>query len=121
MAEPTSSTAGIAIAAGTITLSGSILGVHYDALLAGFFGGLVSLSYLPAMSIARIAGTVAASALTAGFFAPVVASGAANYFSYLAGIGDPLRIATAAGIGLCAQVLVPSVFSYIRRKGGLQE
>jgi hypothetical protein len=29
MAEPVASTVGIAIAAGTITLSGSILGLHY--------------------------------------------------------------------------------------------
>lgn len=120
MAEPTSSTVGIAIAAGTITLSGSILGVHYDALLAGFFGGLVSLSYLPATSIARIAGTVAASALLAGFFAPVISMAAMNYFAWLAGTGDHTRIATAAGIGLCAQVAIPAVFNWIRLKGGAQ-
>jgi hypothetical protein len=119
MAEPTSSTAGIAIAAGTITLSGSILGVHYDALLAGFFGGLVSLSYLPSMSIPRIAGTVIASALTAGFFAPVLSVAAVNYFSWLAGTGDNARIAAAAAIGLCAQVAIPAIFNLIRKKGGL--
>lgn len=118
MAEPTSSTVGITIAAGTITLSGSIFGVHYDALLAGFFGGLVSLSYLPAMSIPRIAGTVVASALTAGFFAPVLAIAAVNSFSWLAGTGDHMRIATAAAIGLCAQVAIPAIFNWIRSKGG---
>ena len=120
MAEPTSSTAGIALAAGAITLSGSVLGVHYDALLAGFFGGLVSLSYLPAMSIPRTAWSVAAAALLAGLFAPVLSIASANYFTWLAGTGGQLRIATAAGIGLCAQVAIPALFTWIRKKGGAE-
>lgn len=118
MAEP--SITGIAIAAGTITLTGSILGVHYDALLAGFAGGLVALSYLPSMPAMRIAGTVVAASLLAGFFAPVLAFGAANYFPFLTGAGDSLRIAMAAGIGIFGQALIPAVLGYIRRKGGVE-
>lgn len=121
MAEPASSTAGIAIAAGTITLTGSILGVHYDALLAGFAGGLVALSYLPAMTVPRIAGTVAAASLLAGFFAPVIAMGALNYFPWMSGAGDSLRIATAAGLGIFGQALIPAVLGYIRKKGNVPE
>jgi len=120
MAEPASSTVGIAIAAGTITLTGSILGVHYDALTAGLFGGLVALSYLPSMSAARIAGSVATSSLLAGFFAPVIAAAALNYFPWLVGMGDYMRIAAAAALGISAQAIIPSVLSWIRMKGGAQ-
>lgn len=120
MAEPASSTAGIAIAAGTITLTGSILGVQYDALLAGFFGGLVSLSYLPPMPRTKLAGTVAGSSILAGYFAPVLAVGAAHYFPWLAGIGDIMRLACAAGLGVSAQAVIPAALSWIRRRGGAQ-
>ncbi|MBB3118612.1 hypothetical protein MJ904_15595 [Massilia sp. MB5] len=107
MTEPASSTASIALAAGTITLSGSVFGVQYDALLAGFFGGLVSLSYLPPMSALKIVGTVVGSALLAGFFAPVLAVAALHYFPWLQGVGDFTRIAGGAALGIAAQVLIP--------------
>ena len=71
MAEPASSTASIAIAAGTITLSGSVFGVQYDALLAGFFGGLVSLSYLPPMSALKIASKAEPATVLAIFSADI--------------------------------------------------
>lgn len=119
MAEPASSTVGIAIAAGTITLTGSILGVQYDALLAGLFGGLISLSYLPAMTLARIAGSVAGSSLLAGYFAPLFALGVANYFPFAAAAGEaPVRLASAAALGLGAQVMIPAAFAWLRRKSG---
>ncbi|MET3132854.1 hypothetical protein AAKU55_003135 [Oxalobacteraceae bacterium GrIS 1.11] len=119
MAEPASSTVGIAIAAGTITLTGSILGVQYDALLAGLAGGLVSLSYLPAMTWGRIAGSVAGSSLIAGWFAPLASIAAANYFPFVAGAGEStIRIAAAAALGLGAQVIIPAAFAWLRKKGG---
>jgi hypothetical protein len=114
MAEPASSTASIAIAAGTITLSGSVFGVQYDALLAGFFGGLVSLSYLPPMSGLKITGTVAGSALLAGFFAPVIAAAALHYFPWLHSVGDFMRLAGGAGLGIAAQVLIPAGLKRLR-------
>ena len=119
MAEPASSTVGIAIAAGTITLTGSILGVQYDALLAGLAGGLVSLSYLPAMTWGRIAGSVAGSSLIAGWFAPLASIAAANYFPFVGGAGEStIRIAAAAALGLGAQVIIPAAFTWLRKKGG---
>lgn len=116
MTEPAGSTASIALAAGTITLSGSVFGVQYDALLAGFFGGLVSLSYLPPMSAWKIVGTVAGSALLAGFFAPVLAVAALHYFPWLLGVGDFARLAGGAALGIAAQVLIPAG---LRRLGSL--
>lgn len=121
MPEPAASTAGIAIAAGTITLTGSILGVQYDALLAGLFGGLVSLSYLPAMTWGRIAGSVAGSSLIGGWFAPLASAAAANYFPFVAGAGESaVRIAAAAALGLSAQVAIPGVLAWARSKWGAQ-
>lgn len=121
MAEPAASTVGIAIAAGTITLTGSIMGVQYDALLAGFFGGLVSLSYLPAMTLGRTASTVAGSSLIAGWFAPLASITAANYFPFLSAAGETAsRISAAAALGLCAQVVIPAAFAWLRSKGGAQ-
>ena len=118
MAEPASSTVGIAIAAGTITLTGSILGVQYDALLAGLAGGLVSLSYLPPMRGPQIAGSVIGSSLIAGWFAPVASVTAANYFPFLSSAGESgIRIAATAGLGLCAQVIIPAAFAWLRKKG----
>jgi hypothetical protein len=114
MAEPASSTASIAIAAGTITLSGSVFGVQYDALLAGFFGGLVSLSYLPHMPAFKVAGSMAGSALLAGFFAPVIAVAALHYFPWLRDVGDFMRIAAGAALGIAAQVLIPSGLKRLR-------
>jgi len=114
MAEPAASTAGIALAAGTITLTGSIVGVQYDALLAGFFGGLVSLSYLPAMSPWKITGSVASSSLLAGYFAPIAAALALNYFPWLHGVGDFTRLAAAAAIGIGWQGLLPAGLSRLR-------
>jgi ABC-type multidrug transport system permease subunit len=112
MAEPASSV--VAIAAATITLSGSVIGLQYDALLAGFFGGLLSLLYLPPMPALKIAGAVAGSALLAGFFAPVIATAAQHYFPWLQPLGDFLRLAGGAALGLGGQVLIPAGLRRLR-------
>jgi len=114
MPEPLVSTASIVIAASTVTLSGSVFGVQYDALLAGLIGGLVSLTYLPALPLLKMIGTVAGSALLAGFFAPVLAAAALHFFPWLQSVGDFLRLAGAAALGLGAQVLVPAGLRRLR-------
>lgn len=120
MAEPASSIGAVAIAAGTITLTGSILGVQYDALLAGFFGGLVSLSYLPAMNLRRTAGSVASSALLGGYAAPLASVTAANYFPFFERAGTAGPGISAFALGLCAQVAIPAALARLRRKGETQ-
>lgn len=115
MAEPT--TAGVAIAAGTITLTGSFLGVHYDMLLAGFFGGLVSLSFLSQMTRMKVASTLATSSLAAGFFGPTLAVAALHYFPYLADLGAGIRIGAGATLGLCFQTAVPALFRRLAALG----
>lgn len=113
MAEP-STAAGVAIGAGVITITGSIFGVHYDMLLAGFFGGLLSLSHLPAMSRWRVAGTVGTAALAAGFFGPVIAAAAQHYFPWMAELGDFLRLAAGAAIGMSIHSIIPVTLRRVR-------
>jgi hypothetical protein len=120
MAEPVISTASVVIAAGTITLSGSVFGVQYDALLAGFLGGLVSLLYLPPMSAWKMAGSVGCSALVAGFFAPVIAVAALHYLPWLHSVGDFMRLAGGAALGIAAQVLIPAGMKRLRSYVGGQ-
>lgn len=117
MAEPSTIT-GIAIGAGVITVTGSIFGVHYDMLVAGFFGGLLSLSSLPTMSRWRVAGTLGAASLSAGFFGPVIATAALHYFTWLAELGDFLRLAAGAGIGASIHSAIPAALRKIRSLGG---
>lgn len=115
MAEPAASTsAAIAIAFGTVTVSGSLLGIQYDALLAGFFGGLVSLSVLPPMSNWKIAGSVVCSALLAGFFAPLCAAAALNFLPWLSAVSELTRLACAVVIGICWQPILPAGLSRLR-------
>ena len=114
MAETLSTMHSIAIAAGNITLSGSVFGMQYDALLACVFGGLVSLTYLPPLSLAKRLGTVAGSALLAGFFAPLIAVAGLHYLPWLQSVGDATRIASGAALGIAAQVLVPAGLRRLR-------
>lgn len=118
MTEPVASaTTGIAIAAGTLTITGSILGVQYEALLAGLFGGLCYLSYSPTVSKLRLSVNLATSSLMAGFFAPILMVGVLNYFPYLSKAGEtPLRIAVAAWIGLVSQSAVPFLLKKLNKK-----
>lgn len=118
MPEPASATAtGVAIAAGTITLTGSIFGVEYEMLMAGFFGGLVSLSFLPQMSRMRVAGTIAASSIAAGFFGPAIAVTGLHYFPYLADLGVGIRLGAGATTGLFFQTVIPAIFRKISLMG----
>lgn len=115
MAEPAASTtAAIAFAFGTVTISGSLFGIQYDALLAGFFGGLVSLSVLPPMSNLKIVGSVVGSAVMAGIFAPICALGALNYMPWLEPIGEITRLASAVVIGICWLPILPACMNRLR-------
>ncbi|MBI3229538.1 MAG: hypothetical protein HYZ45_04935 [Burkholderiales bacterium] len=120
MAEIASSTAtGIALATGAITVSGSIIGVQYDALLVGLAGGLISLSYLPPMPKLKVASTIFTSVMVAGFFAPVAEAIVAKYAPWM-NAGNPLRMALAFALGICAQRLIPLLVSWVQKKGGEQ-
>jgi len=118
MPEPTSQAiGGIAVAAGAITITGSLFGLEYDALLAGLFGGLVALMHLEPMTRCRMAALLAGAAVTGAFFAPVASVAAVNYFPYLQTVGaEGLRLALAFVAGVLAQVAVPSAMRFLKRK-----
>ena len=119
MGEPHAS--GAAIAGAAITFSGSVIGMHFDALLAGFAGGLVALSFLPGpLSVGRVAATLLSSSLLAGFFAQLVALGAFAYLPWTQPMGDLMRVAAAGGLGIASQTLIPVLLAWIERKGGAQ-
>lgn len=117
--EPVStSTAGIALAAGTITLTGSVFGVQYEALLAGFFGGLCYLSYVTPATKLRIATSLATASLLAGFFAPFLTVGLLKFLPWLSEVGDGLRIGVAAWVGLAGQSAMPFILAKLNKKIG---
>lgn len=119
MAEPASSTVGIAIAAGTITLTGSILGLQYDFLMAGLFGGLVALSLAEQTSRMRMASSVAISALAAGYCTPVLVVIFHEYLIWSGKIShESLSLFCAAAIGVSAQTVLPVGLAWLKRRIG---
>lgn len=125
MAEPSTATGGgVALAAGTITLTGSILGLQYDALLFGLAGGLVSLMHLPPDHPAlgtmwRTAGMLAASAFFAAVLSPAAAPALYGLADWALRIPEnAVRLAAAALIGLTLQWLVPAGMKWLTARGG---
>lgn len=114
MAEPSSSTAaGIVIATGTITLTGSIFGLQFDALLFGLFGGLVSLMFLPPdtptlTTTGRTAAMLVAAAFLGALFSPAAPPLVYNALEFMKVVNaETIRLAAAASIGLSYQLLIP--------------
>jgi hypothetical protein len=128
MAEPHSTAVGTTLALGTVTLTGTILGMHYDALIVGFIAALVSLLHLPpaageTRTIGRVFALVASASFMAGLLAPITAAAATNYLPWTLRIGaDLLRVTAAALIGAGIHVAVPATMSWMRKRaGGLPE
>lgn len=123
MAEPASSAAsGIALSAGVITITGSFLGLQYDYLLAGMFGGLVALSFASQSSRMRMAASVVASAVLAAFSTPIIALLAAEHFPSIARAGEePLRMFCAVLIGISTQTVVPLGLNILKNRLGGQK
>lgn len=109
---------GEAVAGTVIALSGTVMGMHFDTLLAGFAGGLVSLSYLKGqLSAGRVAGSLFSSTMTAGFFAPIVTLFLFNYLPWTKELGDALRIPAAGGLGIAAQWVIPVALNWVSAWG----
>lgn len=113
----TAVTAANAAVATSITVWGMATGLSYEVLLAGFAGGLVSLSFLGPMSIWRRIWTPFTATLTAGYSSPV-------WSYYLAKIVPPdgnvntlaLTVFSAFTIGVMAQVLIPLAIRYAEKR-----
>lgn len=118
MAEPAHTASGIVIATGAITLSGSIFGLQYDALLFGLFGGLISLMHLAPMSLARLAGTLASAALTGALFGPAAVAAAAASWAWMAAVpATSARLGAALCVGIFIQAIIPLALGWIEQRG----
>ncbi len=104
-----------AVVATTITVWGIATGLSYEVLLAGFAGGLVSLSFIPALGTWRRIWTPVTATLTAGYTAPIAEH-------YIAGfLGDGIEGLAVRGfaafvVGLLAQVALPLAIRFAERK-----
>lgn len=121
MAEPHALAGGSVLALGTVTLTGTILGLHYDALAIGFFSALVALLHMPTprgdRSLLRVFSLVAGASFLAGVFAPTAGLAMRNYFPWSAALGDDmLRITAAALIGASVHMAIPLVFAFAAKK-----
>lgn len=102
-----------AITAGAVTIGGVVTGLEYATLLAGLAGGLVSLSFLPPMTIWRRIWTPVTATLTAGYTAPLVT----HYIDSPIGDGRDLGtidLFAAFVTGLVAQLVIPVVMKAAR-------
>ncbi|WP_254426886.1 restriction endonuclease [Herbaspirillum sp. VT-16-41] len=121
MPEPTTSAAtGYAVAVGTVTLTGSFLGLQYDLLLAGIFGGCVALSFTRQTPLLRMAITLITSALVGAYVTPIAVAWAAqsSYFDWTAKIPEQMRFFSAFSIGVCSQTLVPLALQQLKIRFG---
>ncbi len=106
MAEPSSTTAA-AISVGTVSIVGTFLGMHYDALLLGLFGGLLMLARQQATNRFTAFSGVTLSALFAGAISPVTASIIVSYVSFIT--LEEARICSAAVVGCGWQSFAPII------------
>lgn len=123
MSEPASGTVGsVALATGSITLTGAIFGLNYDALLCGLFGGLISLMHLEMQSKYQTFVSLAAASVSGAMFSPVAVAAGLNYADWLAKVSpENLRMAAAGAIGVFGQPLIPVVLRLLKSRAGKAE
>lgn len=104
-----------AVAAASITIGGVATGLDYAVLLAGFAGGLVSLSFLPPMSIWRRIWTPVTATLTAGYASPV----ATYYLAQWVGapeVAESFELFAAFATGVVTQFAIPAFIKIAQRR-----
>lgn len=122
MTEPATSTAA-ALSVGTVTLVGSIFGMHYDLLLIGLFGGLLRLGQVKSISRKAAFTSITLSAMLAGAVSPVAGSMTASFFG-LANPMEELRICAAFLLGYGWQTITPVLVDLVKQRlggGGYQQ
>ena len=118
MNEPiaTATTATAAAAGGTLTLAGGVLGLHFDAMFAGFAGALIAQSFVPA-NVTRLR----------AFLQLLGAGGLSGYFSPIGVVvaqklapwplpDSATQLAVGAALGIVAPILVPLLRKLVDRK-----
>ena len=116
MSEPATSTAA-AFSVGTVTLVGSIFGMHYNLLLIGLFGGLLRLGQASSMTRKAAFSSVTLSAMLAGAVSPVAGSMTAGFFG-LPNSPEELRICAAFLLGYGWQSITPVLVDLVKQRLG---
>lgn len=98
---------GVTISAATVTLTGSVVGMGYDVLLAAFVGLLFGLHMLPEMDKPRLFFTAVSNVMLSAWAAPVVALYVAGPEATRGSI-DAIRMLSACLMGAGGPVLFPS-------------
>lgn len=104
----------------TLTILGVASGLHYQVLLAGFAGGLVSISFVhvPYTRVSdrvwRTMWLLLVSSLTAGYAAPSLCE---YFLSSAPDVSAPnLILLVAFTIGASAQVLIPGLLNLLQKR-----
>lgn len=111
MAEPASAGGvGYAFAAGTITITGSVLGMQYDALMAALSGALLALALAEQqLPPRRLAVWLITTVMIAAWAAPVASVWLVGLIPSIAEASEALRLVCAALIGAGAKSIIPAV------------
>ncbi|MDQ7989007.1 MAG: hypothetical protein REI09_05165 [Candidatus Dactylopiibacterium sp.] len=117
MSEPTTTTAaGYAISAGMITITGGIIGMQYDALLAALTGALFALALhgeqLPPW---RLGIWLVTSVMIAAWASPALTTWLVSMAESLQPATEALRLTCAALIGAGSKSLIPAVMGRAAR------
>lgn len=121
MADPASTGATIALAAGTVVVAGQIAGIPSDALLAGVWGAAISLSYGQRVGsslqiIGALAATFGISLGLAAFVGPSVAHLFVVLMQKWFSIDVPLvpaRMGTCFILALGSQRIAPAIIDRV--------
>lgn len=81
-------------------IDGGVLGVKFAALLAGFVGGIVSLSFVKELSRGQAVMSVFTGTVTAGYLTPLV-------ISHLGASSIEVQNVAAFCVGLTAMNIIP--------------
>lgn len=111
------SAAGVTFVIGTVSVVGTLFGMHYDSLLFGLFGGLIFLMNSPRTSRIAALSSIIASVLLAGIMAPIMSAVLLSWYEVLASVGeDSIRRASALAIGAGWHASLPTAFAFVKSK-----
>lgn len=101
-----------------VTVTGTILGAHVDALLIGLMAAVLVTILMPAIdSRAKAFAAVLLSSMAAGYLSPVLVPWVAGHVDHASGAStESIRLLLAGVIGSAGPVLVPIAIKRLRQK-----
>ena len=117
MNEPIAATAAAGAAGLTLTITGSVMGLHFDAMFAGFAGALIAQSFVPSQ-VTRVRAflQLLGAGGISGYFSPVGVL-VAQKLAPMALPTDVTQLAVGAALGIVAPVLVPLLRKLAEKRG----